>query len=293
MGQRCGAGSRTFIEESVYDEFLERTVEKAKQRRVGNPFELDAQQGPQVDREQCERILSYIQLGQEGANLLCGGGRFGEQAFFKTPSSVVCVQDDRRISRETFRPVQPPFKLKKTEEVTERANSTRCGSAAAMFTQDLEKAMRFTRALRAGTVWVNTYNTVSRSHHSEGLRNLAMGGELGEDGLKAYAEVKTVTIKVPQKNSYQGDPDLGQGCHHSHLPVVAKHLFSHGLPLFVPDELLGGTATKKAVKMKAAVVKAGMGAGLRVLATCTPAPLAGLCYFYETLGVSERQIKSP
>ena len=119
MGQRCGAGSRTFIEESVYDEFLERTVEKAKQRRVGNPFELDAQQGPQVDREQCERILSYIHLGQEGANLLCGGGRFGEQAFFKTPSSVVCVQDDRRISRETFRPVQPPFKLKKTEEVTE------------------------------------------------------------------------------------------------------------------------------------------------------------------------------
>ena len=74
--------------------------------------------------------------------------------------------------------------------------------------------------------------------------------------------------------------------------MVAKHLFSH-FPLFVPDELLGATATKKAIKMKAAVVKAGMGAGLQVLSTCTSAPLVGLCYFYETLGVFERQIKNP
>ena len=187
MGQRCSAGSRAFIEESVYDEFLERTVEKAKQRRVGNPFELEAQQGPQVDREQCERILSYIQLGQkEGANLLCGGEHFGEQGFFiKTPSLVVCVQDDRRISREeALGPVQPPFKLKRTEEVTERANSTRCGSAAAVFTQDLDKAMCFTQALQAGTVWVNTYNTVTRSRHSEGLRTLATVGSWGKMGLR-------------------------------------------------------------------------------------------------------------
>ncbi|KAB0368628.1 hypothetical protein FD755_019662 [Muntiacus reevesi] len=199
-GQRCGAGSRTFIEDSIYDEFLERTVEKANQRRVGNALELDTQQGPQVDREQFERVLGYIQLGQkEGAKLLCGGERFGEQGFFINPP----------ISREeTFRPVQPPFKLKKTEEVIGRANSTRCGSAAGVFTQDLDKAMCFTQALQAGAVWVNAYNIVPCLTPFGGFRNLAIGGwgEPGEDGLKAYTEVKTVTIKVPQENSEEQLP---------------------------------------------------------------------------------------
>uniref|UniRef100_A0A452QKB4 aldehyde dehydrogenase (NAD(+)) n=1 Tax=Ursus americanus TaxID=9643 RepID=A0A452QKB4_URSAM len=203
MGQCCCAGSRTFVEESIYDEFLERTVEKAKQRRVGNPFELDTQQGPQVDKEQFERILSYIRLGQkEGAKLLCGGERFGERGFFIKPTVFGGVQDDMRIAREEiFGPVQPLFKFKKMEEVIERANNTRYGLAAAVFTQDLDKAMYFTQALQAGTVWVNTYNIVTCHTPFGGFKESGNGRELGEDRLKAYTEVKTVTIKIPQKNS--------------------------------------------------------------------------------------------
>ncbi|XP_039090764.1 aldehyde dehydrogenase X, mitochondrial [Hyaena hyaena] len=203
MGQCCCAGSRTFVEESIYDEFLERTVEKAKQRRVGNPFDLDTQQGPQVDKEQFERILSYIQLGQkEGAKLLCGGERLGERGFFIKPTVFGGVQDDMRIAREEiFGPVQPLFKFKKTEEVIERANNTRYGLAAAVFTRDLDKAMYFTQALQAGTVWVNTYNIVTCHTPFGGFKESGNGRELGEDGLKAYTEVKTVTIKIPQKNS--------------------------------------------------------------------------------------------
>ncbi|XP_006863195.1 PREDICTED: aldehyde dehydrogenase X, mitochondrial isoform X2 [Chrysochloris asiatica] len=203
MGQCCCAGSRTFVEESIYDEFLARTVEKAKQRKVGNPFELDTQQGPQVDKEQFERILGYIQLGQkEGAKLLCGGERFGEQGFFIKPTVFGGVQDDMRIAKEEiFGPVQPLFKFKKIEEVIERANNTRYGLAAAVFTRDLDKAMYFTQALQAGTVWVNTYNIVTCHTPFGGFKESGNGRELGEDGLKAYTEVKTVTIKVPQKNS--------------------------------------------------------------------------------------------
>uniref|UniRef100_A0A452QKB5 aldehyde dehydrogenase (NAD(+)) n=1 Tax=Ursus americanus TaxID=9643 RepID=A0A452QKB5_URSAM len=188
---------------SIYDEFLERTVEKAKQRRVGNPFELDTQQGPQVDKEQFERILSYIRLGQkEGAKLLCGGERFGERGFFIKPTVFGGVQDDMRIAREEiFGPVQPLFKFKKMEEVIERANNTRYGLAAAVFTQDLDKAMYFTQALQAGTVWVNTYNIVTCHTPFGGFKESGNGRELGEDRLKAYTEVKTVTIKIPQKNS--------------------------------------------------------------------------------------------
>uniref|UniRef100_A0A5F8ALB8 aldehyde dehydrogenase (NAD(+)) n=1 Tax=Macaca mulatta TaxID=9544 RepID=A0A5F8ALB8_MACMU len=203
MGQCCCAGSRTFVEESIYNEFLERTVEKAKQRKVGNPFELDTQQGPQVDKEQFERVLGYIQLGQkEGAKLLCGGERFGERGFFIKPTVFGGVQDDMRIAKEEiFGPVQPLFKFKKIEEVIERANNTRYGLAAAVFTRDLDKAMYFTQALQAGTVWVNTYNIVTCHTPFGGFKESGNGRELGEDGLKAYTEVKTVTIKVLQKNS--------------------------------------------------------------------------------------------
>uniref|UniRef100_G3U8G8 Aldehyde dehydrogenase, cytosolic 1 n=1 Tax=Loxodonta africana TaxID=9785 RepID=G3U8G8_LOXAF len=198
MGQCCCVGSRTLVEESIYEEFLERTMEKAKQRKVGNPFE-----GPQMDKEQFEQILSYIQVGQkEGAKLLCGGQGFGEHGFFIKPTVFGDVQDDMKITKEEiFGPVQPLFKFKKIEEVIERANNTRYGLAAAVFTQDLDKARYFTQALQAGTVWVNTYNIVICHTPFGGFRGSGSGRELGKDGLKGYTEAKKVTIKGPKKNS--------------------------------------------------------------------------------------------
>ena len=108
--------------------------------------------------------------------------------------------------KEIFGPVQPLFKFKKIKEVIERANNTRYGLAAAVFTQDLDKAMYFTQALQTGTVWVNTYNIVTCHMPFGGFKESGNGRELGEDGLKAYTEVKTVTMKVPQKNSEEQLP---------------------------------------------------------------------------------------
>ncbi|XP_078532441.1 aldehyde dehydrogenase X, mitochondrial [Lissotriton helveticus] len=203
MGQCCCAGSRTFVEESIYNEFLERSVEKAKERKVGNPFELDTKQGPQVDKEQFDKILGYIKSGQkEGAKLMYGGERFGERGFFIKPTVFGDVKDDMKIAKEeVFGPVQPIFKFKKIEEVIERANNTRYGLAAGIFTKDIDRALTLIQALQAGTIWVNTYNLVTAQTPFGGFKESGNGRELGEDGLKGYTEVKTVTIKIPQKNS--------------------------------------------------------------------------------------------
>ncbi|KAM4876786.1 LOW QUALITY PROTEIN: aldehyde dehydrogenase X, mitochondrial [Thomomys bottae] len=186
MGQCCYAGSWTY-EESIYDEF-ERTVEKA------NPFELNTQQGPQVDKEQ---ILGYIQLRQKGPN-------FSLAILLHTPKD--CGLDEeamlpKTLSAEIFGPVQPLFKFKKIEEVIERANHTRDGLAAAVFTWDQDKAMHFTQALQAGTMWGETLNIVACHTPFGGFKESGNGRELGEDGLRAYTEMKTVMAKVPQKNA--------------------------------------------------------------------------------------------
>ncbi|XP_053312336.1 aldehyde dehydrogenase X, mitochondrial [Spea bombifrons] len=203
MGQCCTSGSRTFVEDSIYNEFIERSVEKAKQRKVGNPFELDTQHGPQVDKEQFDKIFGYIKCGKnEGANLLCGGERHGDEGFFIKPTVFADVQDTMKIAREEiFGPVQSVFRFKNTEEVIARANDTRFGLAAGIFTQDLDRAMYFIQALQAGTVWVNTFNAIACQAPFGGFKESGNGRELGEDGLKPYTEVKTVTIKSPPKNT--------------------------------------------------------------------------------------------
>lgn len=203
MGQCCAAGSRTYVEESIYNEFLERTIEKAKARRVGDPFELDTEHGPQIDKKQFDKIFDYIQSGKkEGAKLMCGGERHGDEGFFIKPTVFADVQDNMRIAKEEiFGPVQSVFKFRGIEEVIKKANDSKYGLAAGIFTKDLDKAMHFTQALQAGTVWVNTYNMVGCQAPFGGYKESGNGRELGEDGLKAYTEVKCVTIKIPQKNS--------------------------------------------------------------------------------------------
>ncbi|XP_063770299.1 aldehyde dehydrogenase X, mitochondrial [Pseudophryne corroboree] len=203
MGQCCAAGSRTYVEESIYNEFLERSVEKAKERKVGNPFDLDTEHGPQIDKKQFDKIIDYIQSGKkEGAKIMCGGERYGDEGFFIRPTVFADVQDNMRIAREEiFGPVQSIITFRKINDVIERANNTRYGLAAGIFTKDLDRAMYLTQALQAGTVWVNTYNIVACQTPFGGYKESGNGRELGEDGLTAYTEVKSVIMKIPEKNS--------------------------------------------------------------------------------------------
>jgi aldehyde dehydrogenase (NAD+) len=203
MGQCCSAGSRCYVEESVYDEFIRNCVELAQKRRILDPFDPDCEHGPQVDQEQFDRVLSYIASGVgQGAKLEYGGERHGDLGFYIKPTIFSGVEDDMKIAREEiFGPVMQIFKFKGMDEAIKRANDTEYGLAAAVFTKDLDKALMVSQALRAGNVWVNCYNVTSSQSVFGGFKNSGMGRELGEYGLRQYVEVKTVTVKVPQKNS--------------------------------------------------------------------------------------------
>ncbi|XP_029927355.1 aldehyde dehydrogenase, mitochondrial-like isoform X1 [Myripristis murdjan] len=203
QGQCCCAGSRTYVQADIYNEFVERSVERAKRRVVGNPFDLSTEQGPQVDQEQFNKILGYISSGKrEGAKLMCGGGVAADRGYFIQPTVFGDVQDDMTIAREEiFGPVMQILKFKTLEEVVERANDTKYGLAAAVFTKDIDKAHYVSNGLRAGTVWINCYDVFGAQAPFGGYKASGNGRELGEYGLDNYTEVKTVTIKVPQKNS--------------------------------------------------------------------------------------------
>ncbi|XP_054711886.1 aldehyde dehydrogenase, mitochondrial-like [Uloborus diversus] len=203
QGQCCCAGSRIFVEEKIYDQFVEKSAEIAKKRILGNPFDPKTQQGPQIDGEQMNKILDLIESGKsEGAKMLCGGGRHGDQGYFVSPTVFADVKDDMRIANEEiFGPVMQIIKFKTVEELLERANKTMYGLAASLFTKDIDKAMYFSNGLRAGTVWINCYDVFSAQAPFGGFKMSGIGRELGEYGLQAYSEIKTVTMKVPQKNS--------------------------------------------------------------------------------------------
>lgn len=203
QGQCCCAGSRIFVEEAVYDEFVKRSVERAKARKVLDPLDPECEQGPQVDQEQLDKIMDLIESGKkEGANLACGGERSGDKGYFVQPTVFTEVKDDMRIAKEEiFGPVMQIMKFKTIDEVIERANHTNYGLAAAVFTKDLEKAMMIAQGVRAGSVWINCYNIFDAQAPFGGFKESGNGKELGEYGLEQYSVVKVITIKIPQKNS--------------------------------------------------------------------------------------------
>lgn len=204
MGQCCCAGSRTFVEDKIYDEFVERSVERAKKRTVGNPFDAKNEQGPQVDKDQLEKILGLIDSGKkQGAKLLTGGKRVKDlPGYYVEPTVFGDVKDDMRIAQEEiFGPVQQLIRFKNLDEVIERANNSDYGLAAAVMTKDIDKANYIIQGLRAGTVWVNTYNAFGAQVPFGGYKLSGHGRENGEYGLANYTEVKSVIVKVPQKNS--------------------------------------------------------------------------------------------
>lgn len=198
MGQCCIAGSRTFVQEEIYDDFVKKSRELAMQRKVGDPYEAGVQNGPQIDDEQFNKILELIESGKkEGAKLEIGGSRLGDKGYFIAPTVFSDVQDNMRIAKEEiFGPVQQLFKFKTMDEVIERANNTSYGLAAAVFTKDINKALTFAQGVQAGTCWINCYEVVKAQAPFGGFKMSGLGRELGEYGLSAYTETKTVYVKM-------------------------------------------------------------------------------------------------
>jgi aldehyde dehydrogenase (NAD+) len=198
QGQCCCAGSRLFVEEKVHDEVVDRLKAKNRDRKIGDPFDPETQQGPQIDEAQFDKILQYIEIGnKDGASMLTGGKRFGSTGYFIEPTLFVNVKDDMRIAREEiFGPVMSVLKFKKIDELIRRANDTNFGLAAAVWTRNVAKAHRFAKEVRAGTVWVNCYDVFDAGAPFGGFKQSGLGRELGEVGLDAYTETKTVTISM-------------------------------------------------------------------------------------------------
>ncbi|KAG5885893.1 hypothetical protein JTB14_019152 [Gonioctena quinquepunctata] len=203
QGQVCCAGTRTFVEDKIYDEFVERSVERAKNRVVGNPFDAKTEQGPQVDETQMNKILSIIKEGtRQGAKLVHGGQRHGSEGYFVQPTVFADVKDDHIVAKEEiFGPVQQLLRFKDLEEIVERANNTDFGLASAVFSKDIDKINYLTQRIRAGTVWVNTYNVLTAQTPFGGFKDSGFGREMGEYGLQQYSEVKTVITALPSKIS--------------------------------------------------------------------------------------------
>lgn len=200
MGQCCCAGSRTYVQEDIYDEFVRRSVERAQQRTVGDPWSLTNEQGPQVDEDQYKKILALIETGKkEGAKLECGGAADGNEGYFIKPTIFSDVDDSMTIAREEiFGPVMQIMKFKTLDEVIERGNDSDFGLAAAVYTKDLENAFYLAKNLRAGSMWVNCYDVFSSGSPFGGFKQSGIGRELGEYALSNYTEVKTITMKLPQ-----------------------------------------------------------------------------------------------
>ncbi|CAK8561662.1 unnamed protein product [Lathyrus sativus] len=200
QGQCCCAGSRTFVHERVYDEFVEKAKVRAFNRSVGDPFKAGIEQGPQIDAKQFEKILRYIRSGVEtGATLETGGERHGSKGFYVQPTVFSNVLDDMPIAKEEiFGPVQTILKFKNTEEVIQRANNSNYGLAAGIFTQNIDTANTLTRALKVGTVWVNCFNTYDAAVPFGGYKMSGQGREKGEYSIKNYLNVKAVV--TPLKN---------------------------------------------------------------------------------------------
>ena len=197
-GQCCCAGSRVFVEEKIYDEFVEKSGARARNRTVGDPFDPKTEQGPQVDDAQFDKVMGYIQSGKDdGARLVCGGERVGNRGYFIQPTVFSDVSDDMTIAREEiFGPVMSIIPFKSVDEVVARANRTTYGLAAAVWTRDIGKAYAIANSVRAGTVWVNCYNVLDTRAPFGGFKQSGIGRELGEYGLQQYTEVKTVTVKL-------------------------------------------------------------------------------------------------
>ncbi|KZM21751.1 uncharacterized protein EKO05_0001639 [Ascochyta rabiei] len=197
-GQTCCAGSRIYVQEEIYDKFIQRFRERTAANSVGDPFHQDTFQGPQVSQLQFDRIMSYIDEGKKsGATVETGGKRKGDKGYFIEPTIFSNVTEDMKIQQEEiFGPVCTISKFKTKEDVIKIGNNSIYGLAAAVHTTNLKTAIEVANALRAGTVWVNSYNTLHFALPFGGYKESGVGRELGEAALENYVQTKTVSIRL-------------------------------------------------------------------------------------------------
>jgi len=197
-GQVCSAGSRILVHHSIHDEAVERLAARAQTTRIGNPQDTSTGMGPLVSEVQMKRVLDYIEIGRnEGAALVTGGSRHGDAGYFVEPTVFAGVRHEMRISQEEiFGPVAAVIPFQDEEDALRIANGTVYSLAAGVWTGDIGRAHRFTRRLKAGTVWVNTYGPTDIRLPWGGARDSGFGREHGEAAIDNFTEPKVVWINT-------------------------------------------------------------------------------------------------
>jgi betaine-aldehyde dehydrogenase len=206
QGQVCCAGSRIFVDEHVKDEFLERFRERAGRIKVGDPMDAATQMGPQVSEEQLNRIKGYVDIARsEGASVLSGGcapeleGDFQKGYFFQ-PTIFGEVRNTMRVAQEEiFGPVVSIIAFDGEEDLIRQANEVVYGLSAGIWTKDITRAHRFAKAIKAGTVWINTYNMFNAASPFGGYKQSGYGREMGKHALEMYTQVKSVWVDLSGK----------------------------------------------------------------------------------------------
>ena len=199
-GQSCVAGSRLIVHEDIHDRIVERLVEKAKNIRIGDPLDDNSQMGPLATTAQLEKIERTIESSvAAGGKLVCGGKRpdnMGDGLYFE-PTIVLCPDQTLDVvENEMFGPVLSVLKFRDEADAIRMANDTRFGLASGVFTRDIGRALRVTKAIRAGIVWVNTYRMVSPMAPFGGFKDSGHGRESGFDAIYDYTRVKTVWLNT-------------------------------------------------------------------------------------------------
>jgi aldehyde dehydrogenase (NAD+) len=201
-GQICSAGTRLFVEQGIYDEFVERVAGFGKSLRIGNGLDPETDIGPLVSEQQLERVTGYLDLGRhEGARALSGGARLTDGAYangyFVPPTVFAGVRDDMRIAQEEiFGPVVSAIPFKDMDDLVARANATMFGLGSGVWTRDVSKAHSLAKAIKAGSVWVNCYQAMDPAVPFGGYKMSGYGREGGLQHLDEYLNVKAVWIKT-------------------------------------------------------------------------------------------------
>ncbi|WP_195416162.1 aldehyde dehydrogenase family protein [Enterocloster citroniae] len=204
QGQVCCAGSRVFVQESIYDRFVEEAVKRFDQVKVGLPWEADTQMGSQISKAQMEKILKYIEVGEsEGASVLCGGQQLKteglENGCFLKPTLLGNVTNHMRVAQEEiFGPVACILKFRTEDEVVQMANDSEYGLGGAVWTRDINRALRVSRAIETGRMWVNTYNAIPEGAPFGGYKASGIGRETHKVMLEHYTQMKNIMINLSE-----------------------------------------------------------------------------------------------
>ena len=204
QGQVCCAGSRIFVQDTIYDKFLDAIKAKFESVKVGLPWEADTQIGSQIDNRQLEKILNYVEIGKsEGAKVITGGAKAqvvgGEKGAFMQPTILADVNNSMRVAcEEIFGPVAVVVKFHDEDEVVKMANDSEYGLGGAVWTKDINRALRVARAIETGRMWINTYNELPAGAPFGGYKKSGIGRETHKLILNAYTQKKNIYISLAE-----------------------------------------------------------------------------------------------